>query len=156
RSCSRLRSTRPPSRRIKPAASCAACRVAARCRASEWPATAYRPERNKRGGAGTAWPPANLAPSQGGASASMYVGGSSYEEVARTFRWEVPGKFNIGRAICEMHAERTPDAPALIYEQADGRTRTWTFREVGAAAARCANVLAAFGVGPGTVVAIHL
>ena len=60
------------------------------------------------------------------------------------------------RAICGDHAARTPDAPALIQEQADGRVRTWSYGEVETCASRFANALAALGVGRGSIVAIHL
>ena len=86
----------------------------------------------------------------------MHLAGKTYDEVYSTFRWEVPPRFNIGRAICDVHAERTPDAPALLYEQPDGTLRTWSFGEISASAARCANVLAHLGVGRGTIVGIHL
>ncbi len=86
----------------------------------------------------------------------MHLAGKTYEEVYRSFRWEMPARFNIAQAICERHAARNPDAPALLYEQADGSLRTWTFGEVAAQAARCANVLAHLGVGRGIIVGIHL
>src|SRR6478672_10722884 len=86
----------------------------------------------------------------------MHLSGKTYEEVYRTFRWETPARFNIARAICDVHAERSPDAPALIHERADGTVRTWSFGEISASAARCANVLAHLGVGKGTIVGIHL
>jgi acetyl-CoA synthetase len=86
----------------------------------------------------------------------MHIGGSSYDEIMRSFRWEVPQRFNIADAICEGHARRTPAAPALIYEQADGSVRHWSFGEISAAANRCANVLAQRGVERGVVVGIHL
>jgi acetyl-CoA synthetase len=86
----------------------------------------------------------------------MHLAGKTYEEAYSTFRWEMPARFNVARAICEDHAVRTPDAPALLYEQADGHLRAWSFAEVQAAANRFANVLGAFGVGPGTIVGIHL
>jgi acetyl-CoA synthetase len=86
----------------------------------------------------------------------MHLAGKTYEELTRTFRWEIPPRFNIARAICDIHAERTPDAPALLHEQADGTLRTWSFGEIAANASRCANVLAHLGVGRGTIVGIHL
>ena len=86
----------------------------------------------------------------------MYLAGKTYEDVYRTFRWELPERFNIARAICDIHAERTPDAAALLYEQADGTLRAWSFAELAASACRCANVLAHLGVGRGTIVGIHL
>ena len=86
----------------------------------------------------------------------MHLAGPTWEEVAATFRWEVPPRFNIARAICDVHARLRPDAPALVYEQADGSVRTFSFAEIGAHVCRCANMLADLGVGRGSVAAIHL
>ena len=86
----------------------------------------------------------------------MHIAGTSYDEVMRTFRWELPQRFNLAEAICEQHARRAPAATALIYEGADGAVRNWSFAEISAAANRCANMLAAHGVGRGVVVGIHL
>ena len=86
----------------------------------------------------------------------MHLAGKTYEQVYRDFRWELPARFNIAQAICDRHAARTPAAPALIYQQADGRVRTWRFGEIAEQASRCANVLTALGVCRGTVVGIHL
>jgi len=86
----------------------------------------------------------------------MHLGGKTWDEVTRSFRWELPARFNIAHAICEAHAARTPDAPALLYEQSDGTVRTWSFAEISACASRCANVLAHLGVGRGAIVGIHL
>ena len=86
----------------------------------------------------------------------MHLAGRTYDEVYRSFRWEIPQRFNIGHAICDLHAERTPEAPALLHEQSDGTLRTWSFGEIAANASRCANVLAHFEVERGTVVGIHL
>ena len=57
----------------------------------------------------------------------MHLAGTTCEEAYSTLRWEVPQRFNIARAICDDHAARTPDAPALLYDQADGHLRAWTF-----------------------------
>jgi acetyl-CoA synthetase len=92
----------------------------------------------------------------GRSEADMHLAGKTWEEVASTFRWEVPPRFNIARAICDEHVRRRADAPALVYEQADGSVRAFSFAEIGAQACRCANMLAHFGVGPGSVAAIHL
>ena len=69
----------------------------------------------------------------------MHLAGATYEEVYRSFRWEVPARFNIAHLICDRHAATTPDAPALLYEQADGSLRPWSFAEVQAAANRFAG-----------------
>src|SRR5262249_4139963 len=87
---------------------------------------------------------------------AMHLAGESFAEVRGRFRWELPERFNIARAICDRHAARMPGAPALIYEQPDGAVRTWRFAEVNASACRCTNVLSHLGVGRGSMVAIHL
>ena len=86
----------------------------------------------------------------------MHLAGATYEEAYATFRWEVPARFNVARAICDRHAERTPDAAALLYEEADGRLRPWSFAQVQADANRLANALKHLGVAAGAIVAIHL
>lgn len=86
----------------------------------------------------------------------MYLTGKSYDEVTAGFRWNIPARFNIAEAISTRHAQRAPDAPALIFEQADGAIRTWTFAEVERAACRFANVLEHLGVARGAIVGIHL
>jgi len=86
----------------------------------------------------------------------MHLAGSSYEEVRRTFRWDLPARFNIAEAVCDRHAEATPDAPALIYEEADGSVAGWSFALVREKSCRLANALAALGVTRGAIVAIHL
>lgn len=86
----------------------------------------------------------------------MHLAGTTYEEVRRTFRWDLPGRFNIAHAICDRHAAATPEATALIYEMADGTVAAWSFARVQREANRFANALAALGVGRGDIVAIHL
>ena len=86
----------------------------------------------------------------------MFLAGRTYDEVRETFRWDIPPRFNIAEAVCGRHARTSPDAPALIYEQADGSVRTWRFGEIEEAANRFANALAHLGVVRGTIVGIHL
>jgi acetyl-CoA synthetase len=86
----------------------------------------------------------------------MYLSGASWEEVRRTFRWEIPARFNIAAAVCDRHAAARPTATALIFERADADIDTWSFRRLQQATNRLANALRAIGVGRGDVVAIHL
>ena len=83
----------------------------------------------------------------------MIPRGVSYDEAMRQFRWNVPQKFNMGRAVCERHEPRTL---ALIVENADGSVRHWTFGELLAASSRLANALAARGVRRGDRVGVFL
>ena len=80
----------------------------------------------------------------------MIPHGVPYDEAMRQFRWTVPERFNIGRAVCERHE---PDTLAMIVENADGSVRHWTFGQLLAASSRLANALAARGISKGDRVA---
>jgi acetyl-CoA synthetase len=81
---------------------------------------------------------------------------TTYDSVRRDYRWQIPARFNIARAICEEPARIRPEAPALIYIEADGTTHTYTCRQLDELASRFANALAALGVGPGSIVGLNL
>jgi acetyl-CoA synthetase len=83
----------------------------------------------------------------------MIPRGLPYDEAMRRFRWSVPERFNIGRAVCERHE---PNTLAMIVENADGSVRHWTFGELLAASSRLANALAAHGVAKGHRVGVLL
>jgi len=81
--------------------------------------------------------------------------GESYDQVYGGFRWELPERFNIGVAACDRHA--TGDGRlALIYEAPDGRIDRFSFDDLKRLSNRCANALAAMGVGPGDRVGVLL
>jgi acetyl-CoA synthetase len=79
-----------------------------------------------------------------------------YASLHARFRWDVPARFNIAKAICGQHARRTPEAPALIFVENDGTARTFSYGEMERLSSRLANALVAFGVGPGSIVAVNL
>ncbi|MFI5032985.1 MAG: AMP-binding protein, partial [Reyranellales bacterium] len=83
----------------------------------------------------------------------MIPHGLPYDEAMRQFRWTVPERFNIGRAVCERHE---PGTLAMIVENADGSVRHWTFGELLAASSRLANTLVARGIKKGDRVAVFL
>src|SRR5688572_7302589 len=78
-----------------------------------------------------------------------------YREVYEAFRWNVPPDFNIARACCRRWA---PDAGrvALHWEDEAGETRTYTYRDLQAAANRASHMLAALGIARGDRVALIL
>lgn len=80
----------------------------------------------------------------------------SFDQILSAFRWQIPERFNVADAICTRHARATPDAPALIFVDHDGRARTTTFGELETLSCRLANALAALGAGPGTIVGANL
>jgi acetyl-CoA synthetase len=80
---------------------------------------------------------------------------SSYEDVYRGFRWQIPDPYNIGHDVCDRHAG-DPTRRALIYEDAAGQIREYTFLEIMRRANRLANALAAQGLGRGDRIGILL
>jgi acetyl-CoA synthetase len=78
---------------------------------------------------------------------------SDYRSVVESFSWNIPPRFNIGRAVVERPR---PNALALIEVASDGLRRDWRFGEVLAASNRLANGLRALGASPGDRVGILL
>ncbi len=78
-----------------------------------------------------------------------------YDELYRSWRWEVPGRYNIARACCgQWAADRSRFA--LYWEDESGASGAYTFWDIQRAANRLSNALAALGVGRGDRVAILL
>jgi acetyl-CoA synthetase len=78
-----------------------------------------------------------------------------YDELYRSFRWDVPARYNIARACCGQWAE-DPKRVALHWEDESGATATYSFRDIQLAANQLSNALAALGVKRGDRVAILL
>src|SRR5712692_3403518 len=76
-----------------------------------------------------------------------------YRSLTSDFSWEIPSRFNIGRAVAE-----NPPAASLALIEIDGefKRRDWRFGEVLAAANRLANGLTALGARRGDRVGILL
>jgi acetyl-CoA synthetase len=78
-----------------------------------------------------------------------------YEELYRSWRWEVPERYNIARACCgRWAADRTRFA--LYWEDESGATARYSFWDLQQEANRLSNALAALGVRRGDRVAIIL
>ncbi len=78
-----------------------------------------------------------------------------YPELYRSWRWEVPARFNIANACCgRWAADRARFA--LYWEDESGATSAWSFWDIQQAANRLSNALAALGVRAGDRVAIVL
>lgn len=86
----------------------------------------------------------------------MRLAGSTYDAVRGAFRWQIPARFNVARAISESPAADRPDAPALIFVEADGTEHVFSCRKLDELASRFANALAALGIGPGDIVGLNL
>ena len=75
----------------------------------------------------------------------MLTEASTYDELYRNFRWDIPARFNIATACCDRHADGTGRL-ALIYVDEDGATTRTSFDEVAEMSRRFANVLKADGL----------
>lgn len=78
---------------------------------------------------------------------------SRYDELCAAHEWFVPDRYNIAADVCDRHA---PEKLAMIWESFTGERRDLTWGELQELANRCANLLAARGVGPGDRVAVVL
>jgi acetyl-CoA synthetase len=80
---------------------------------------------------------------------------SSYDDLCRNFRWDIPARFNIATACCDRHADGSGRL-ALIYVDEDGAATRTSFDAVAEMSRRFANVLKADGVARGDRVAVFL
>jgi acetyl-CoA synthetase len=78
-----------------------------------------------------------------------------YEELYRSYRWEVPARYNIARACCGSWAGDRARF-ALYWEDESGAMAAYSFWDIRQAANRLSNALAALGVNRGDRVAIIL
>jgi acetyl-CoA synthetase len=92
---------------------------------------------------------------QGRTTSAMLTEASTYDELYRNFRWDVPARFNIATACCDRHADGSGRL-ALVYVNDDGTTTRTSFDEVAEMSRRFANVLVADGLKRGDRVAVFL
>jgi acyl-coenzyme A synthetase/AMP-(fatty) acid ligase len=82
---------------------------------------------------------------------------TDYEETRRSFRWDVPERFNFARDVVDAWATRDPARLALLaVDPSGGNPRGFTFGDLSRASNRAANLLAAQGVGRGDGVFLML
>jgi acyl-coenzyme A synthetase/AMP-(fatty) acid ligase len=80
-----------------------------------------------------------------------------YERVRRTFRLEVPERFNYARDVVDARARATPNVLALLAAGPGGEvTARLTFGDLTRTSNRAANALAAHGIGKGDPVFVML
>jgi acetyl-CoA synthetase len=78
-----------------------------------------------------------------------------YDELYRSFRWNVPPRYNIARACCgQWAADRSRFA--LYWEDESGATAAYSFWDIQVAANRLSNALAGLGVKRGDRIALIL
>jgi len=76
----------------------------------------------------------------------MLTRGSSYDAVARAFRWQVPERYNMGVDVADRQAAAHGDRLALLFLDEQHRERRFSFREIAALSSRFANALEARGI----------
>ena len=82
-------------------------------------------------------------------------GPSTYEQLYRSFRWNIPARYNIAADVCDRHAT-DPGKVALIGVGDDGKAWEMTFREVQRRANQLANLLVSLGLTKGDRVMLLL
>src|SRR3954447_1963156 len=80
---------------------------------------------------------------------------SSYDEVYRSFRWQVPPDFNIAHYACARWAQDAGRI-ALHWEDESGEIASFTYAQLQASANRLSNVLRGLGIARGDRVALIL
>ena len=85
----------------------------------------------------------------------MLKKGKTYDEVYRSFKWQVPRFYNIGVDCCDKWADQRFRL-ALIYEDDKGQVEKYTFWELKQLSNRLANALQACGLQRGDRVGILL
>jgi acetyl-CoA synthetase len=81
---------------------------------------------------------------------------STFEELTRNFRWQIPARYNIGVDISDKWAAIDPERAAIIHVQADGRSETFSFRWLSETSNKLANVLRAKGIERGDRVIVYM
>ena len=81
--------------------------------------------------------------------------GDRYDELYRSWRWQVPARFNLARACCGRWAEERSRF-ALYWEDESGASAAYSFWDIQQQANRLSNALAALGVQRGDRVALIL
>src|SRR6476619_6956952 len=85
----------------------------------------------------------------------MLTEASTYDELYRNFRWDIPERFNMATACCDRYADGTGRL-ALVYVDEDGGITRTSFDDVAEHSRRFANVLRADGLVRGDRVAVFL
>ena len=80
----------------------------------------------------------------------------SYEALCRDFSWNVPERFNIGRAVSDDWSAHSPNSICLEHFSPDGNHQTLTYGQLTARSNAFANALTALGVVAGDRVALLL
>jgi len=70
----------------------------------------------------------------------------NYEEVVRSFQWEVPEKFNFSRDVIDKFAREAGERPALWYVGEEGKEVKFSYKELSEASQKAATVVESLGL----------
>ena len=79
-----------------------------------------------------------------------------YGALYRSFRWQIPARYNIGVDVCDRWAEIDPSRTAIFNLGAGGAVEQVSYGALREASNRLANALAARGIGRGDRIALLL
>jgi acetyl-CoA synthetase len=79
-----------------------------------------------------------------------------YGALYRSFRWQIPARYNIGVDVCDRWAEIDPARTAIFNLGADGAAEEVSYGALREASNRLANALSARGIGRGDRIALLL
>jgi acetyl-CoA synthetase len=79
-----------------------------------------------------------------------------YGALYRSFRWQIPARYNIGVDVCDRWAESDPARTAILNVRGDGKVEEVSYGVLREASNRLANALAAHGIKKGDRVALLL
>jgi len=75
---------------------------------------------------------------------------NTYDEAYRSFRWDIPERYNIAGDVCDRHADS--DAVALIHDRSNGEVHHYRFRDIQRSANQLANVFTHYNLARGSSV----
>jgi len=81
---------------------------------------------------------------------------STYDQVYQSLKWDIPEYFNMAVAVCDRHADATPNKTALIFEDENANITTYDFVTVKRLSNKLANFFMARKLIQGDRVAIVL
>ncbi len=82
--------------------------------------------------------------------------GASYEQIYRDFAWEIPARFNMGEAVCDVWAKREPGRVCLEHFSPDGAHLALSYGELSQRSAALAHAFVGLGLRPGDRIALLL
>lgn len=77
-----------------------------------------------------------------------------YDRLRAAFRWDIPARFNMADAACDVWARAEPDRPAIIDVKRNGDVETVSFGDLAQRSRRLAGALVRAGIRRGDRVAV--